>query len=335
MTNKRKKITRNSQMLHKVVMVDGFPGCGKTMLSPIISSFDRVEILQYAPHIEQMCELSLLDAISDDVAESMIRMNCDQLIYWVSMGRHANCRPSDLTSIFRDKPLKHIIRMLSKGDKLVPGIINKNKPLLHLTTHMLFPSANLLFNALQEKLIFFEVIRHPLYMIIQQEKNFEMFEGSRNMHIRYSIDNNEYTFFSKGREELFRNSNSFEKAIYSIEWYFEYLFSDYDKRINVIPFEIFVKNPEEYINTISSQLESPLTKQVYKEMKNQKVPREQLNDAPALEIYKRCGWEPPKYFSEEKELDARREYLSLNISKRALSILDSLSERYTSKFLNA
>ena len=162
-----------------------------------------------------------------------------------------------------------------------------------------------------------------------------MFEGPRNGHIRYSIDDNEYIFFSKGWEELFRNSNSFEKAIYSIEWYFEYLFSDYDKRINVIPFEIFVKNPEEYINTISSQLESPLTKQVYKEMKNQKVPREQLNDAPALEIYKRCGWEPPKYFSEEKELDARREYLSLNISKRALSILDSLSERYTSKFLNA
>ena len=109
-------------------------------------------------------------------------------------------------------------------------------------------------------------------MIIQQEKNIEMFEGSRNMHIRYSVDDNEYSFFSKGWEELFRNSNSFEKAIYSIEWYFEYLFSDYDKRINVIPFEIFVKNPEEYINTISSQLESPLTKQVYKEMKNQKVP---------------------------------------------------------------
>ena len=74
------KVSRKEQMLHKVVIVDGFPGCGKTMLSPIISSFNRVEIMQFAPTLENMCQLSLLKAVSDDVAESMIRMNCDLLL---------------------------------------------------------------------------------------------------------------------------------------------------------------------------------------------------------------------------------------------------------------
>ena len=53
-------VSRKAQMLHKVVIVDGFPGCGKTMMSPIISSFDRVEIMQYSTQIEQICELFFL-----------------------------------------------------------------------------------------------------------------------------------------------------------------------------------------------------------------------------------------------------------------------------------
>ena len=106
-------------MLHKVVMIDGFAGCGKTMLSPIISAFDRVEIMQYAPLIEQICELRSLDCIDEDVAESMVRMNTDLLIYNVMMGRNINCRPTDLSSIFKHKPSKHIRRMLGSGDETV------------------------------------------------------------------------------------------------------------------------------------------------------------------------------------------------------------------------
>ena len=85
----------------------------------------------------------------------------------------------------------------------------QGKPLLHLTTHQLLPNAKLLFNALSEKLIFLELVRHPLYMVIQQEKNFEMYESPRNTELRYSLNNNEYPFLATGWEELFRSSNSF------------------------------------------------------------------------------------------------------------------------------
>ena len=70
-------------------------------------------------------------------------------------------------------------------------------------------------------------------------------------------------------------------------------------------------------------------------MYNQKVPRKQLSDAPALDIYKRCGWEPPMYFSEEKELEARREFISQNVSTEALKALDKVCEEYVSKFLTS
>ena len=321
-------------MLHKVVMIDGFPGCGKTMLSPIISAFDRVEIMQYAPLIEQICELRYLDCIDEDVAKSMVRMNTDLLIYNVMMGRNSNCRPTDLSSIFKHKPSKHIRRMLGSGDETIPEKIIEKKPILQLTTHMLLASSELLFSALGDKLIFIEVIRHPLYMVIQQEKNFKMFEGPRNQHIRYSLNNKEYTFFTNGLEDTFDVSNSFEKALHSINWYYSKLFTlDIDSCI-FIPFEGFVKQPDSYIQKISAKLSSPITNSVRKEMKSQKVPREQLSDGPDLDIYKRCGWTPPKYFSEDEELNARRELVSKNVSSESLKMFDAVCEKYTETYLN-
>ena len=112
-------------------MVNGFPGCGKTMLSPIISTFDHVEIMQFAFLIEQMCELWGINRIDSDVAESMIKMNADLLLYNVMMGRQTNCRPSDQSSIFKHKPIEHIRRMLSTGDKSILKIIQEKKQILN------------------------------------------------------------------------------------------------------------------------------------------------------------------------------------------------------------
>jgi len=320
-------------MLQKVVVIDGFPGCGKTMLSPIVSAFDRVEMMQYAPVIEQMCELWNLKRIDDDVAESMIKMNADLLIYNIMMGRNSNCRPTDLSSIFNHRPLEHIKRMLELGDKLVPGIIEEKNPILHLTTHMLFPATKLLFSALGERLTFIEVVRHPLYMIIQQEKNFDMFEGPCNNHVRYTTGNKEYTFFTQGWEKLFNASNSFEKAIYSIEWYSKKLFSYAHNNFVTIPFERFVKEPDGYIATLTSSLDVEFTQSISDEMQRQKVPRKILADGPSLDIYKRCGWKPPTSNSEEEELAIRRELVASNVSTEALAILDRLSTVYTNSFM--
>ena len=49
------KVTRKKQLAEKIVIVDGQPGCGKTMLSPIIASMERVELLSYAFEVEFIC----------------------------------------------------------------------------------------------------------------------------------------------------------------------------------------------------------------------------------------------------------------------------------------
>ncbi len=323
-------ISRSPQMLHKAVIINGFPGCGKTMLSPIISAFDRVEIMQYAPVIEQMCELWGLDSIDEDVAKSMIKMNADMLIYNITMGRTSNCRPSDLSSIFKHKPLTHIRRMLAPGDLSVLDVVRKNKPILHLTTHALLPYAELLLNTFGDKLVFIEVVRHPLYTIIQQEGNLSRVSevgDPRDQHIRYTFHQKEYQFNWRGMEDMYNIGNSYERAIYTIDQYYSDIFSN-NRASLTIYFEKFVKSPENYLNNISSLLGSDIAKNVRKEMKRQKVPRTMLADGPSLDIYSRCGWTPSKFYSEEEELNARREIVKKNVSTDALALLDSICNKY-------
>ncbi len=55
--NKEIKVIRQKQLTEKIAIVDGQPGCGKTMLSPIITTFQRVELLSFAFEVEFICRL--------------------------------------------------------------------------------------------------------------------------------------------------------------------------------------------------------------------------------------------------------------------------------------
>ena len=71
------KTVRNKFLAPKIVFVDGLWGCGKTMLSPILSSMDRVELLSYTYDLENICTLFHLKKISKNGAETMIKFITD------------------------------------------------------------------------------------------------------------------------------------------------------------------------------------------------------------------------------------------------------------------
>ena len=43
MKSSQREIIRKKHLAENIVIIDGFPGCGKTLFSPIISSLERVE----------------------------------------------------------------------------------------------------------------------------------------------------------------------------------------------------------------------------------------------------------------------------------------------------
>ena len=99
-THPEVEAVRSGHLAEKIVFVDGLWGCGKTMLSPIVAAFDRVELMTYAYEVEQICSLFYLNRISRDATLTMIRALTDRQLYDTMMGRSTNFRFSDLSSAF-------------------------------------------------------------------------------------------------------------------------------------------------------------------------------------------------------------------------------------------
>ena len=55
---------RNELLLEQLVLVDGQPGCGKTLFTAIIAAMDCVELLNFSTELENLCALKYLNKIN-------------------------------------------------------------------------------------------------------------------------------------------------------------------------------------------------------------------------------------------------------------------------------
>lgn len=336
------ELKRDHYIAPKVVFVDGLPGCGKTMLSPIVGSLPRVQLIQYAYEIEYVCALNSLQKMEPDAAKVLVRMFTDLKLYNVMMGRETNFRLKDISGVFQNaRSLGYLLRLFQTGDDAVIPRIEKKRPILHLTTHQLLPFSKILFEALGERGVLIEVIRHPLYMIRQQAIN----------HVRYGKDPRMFTlcldyqgqsvpFFAKGWEKLFLESNSVERSIYAIQHLMPQIWQFLEKedtgrfRVLCIPFERYVLNPWPYMEKLEHLLDMKIDGTTRRMMKKQKVPRAKIADGLDLDIYKKYGWRPSlSGANEKKELEDRRNWAVGQISREALDVLDKISREYEEHYL--
>ena len=341
-------ICRDENLLDQVVFIDGQAGCGKTMLTSIVSTFNRVEIFNYAPEIENICILEFFNKISKDAAETMLKIQMDLCLYETMMSRRVNFRYNDLSSPFNNANLlKYLKRLFEKGDESVIQKLKIEKPILNYAVHNLLSFSQPLFRTLNSKFLIIEVIRHPLYMIMQNtinHRNIGKKNGSaKQFRVYLKNKNNQFPYQFYNNENIFEKLNPCEKAIYDIDFFSkrtrkfkEKFSSNQSKNILTIPFEQFVLNPNIFIKSILSALGTSITPKTTKILNKQRVPRKKISDSIPLNIYKRFGWTPPiKGFSEKEELNLRRDFvIKEGVQKKYLDILDSLSEDYEKKYFN-
>ena len=341
--NKEIKVIRQKQLTEKIVIVDGQPGCGKTLLSPIITTFQRVEILSYAFEVEFICRLFHLNKIDIDAAIAMVRMLIDHKLYQTMMGRDTNFRYRDLSSVFNDaNPWRYFKRIFQEGEMIIPDRIKNERPILNITTHDLLSRSDPILSGLGDVTLLVEVVRHPLYMVKQQQLNMErLVDNARDIQINIEYEGRQLPYFAQGWEEQFIKANTMEQAVYCIE---KTTLATNEKReiwkeenkhsILTIPFEKFVIDPWPYLKEIEEKLETKIGSRTKKMMRKHKVPRKVIADGPPFEIYKRCGWEPPMGGSEEDELTKRRDMVAKSSSSEALEVMDKLSQAYYHEHLS-
>ena len=337
------KVIRKEHLAQKIVFVDGLWGSGKTMISPILSAFERVELLSYAYELEQICSLYSLEKISLEVSELMTRQLTDLKLYNTMMSRDLNFRFSDLSSALNHyDPQKYIKRLFDKGDEIIPEKILKEKPILNFASHHLLAYSEPVFSALGERVVFLEVVRHPLYMIKQIALNMEKLIGNvRSFSIYFEYKGQSLPSYVHGWEDLFIESNYMDKAIHYVDQLTKKtekvksdLKNNYKNQILTVPFERFTINPDEFLPEIEKLLGTKSTEITREMMRKQKVPREKYSDGIELDIYKRCGWEPStKGLTEIEEFRLRREFVKQFSSTKGLKILDELCQKYEKNYL--
>jgi len=330
---------RTEMLLDELLVVDGMPGCGKSLFCNIFSSLERIEIMQYSPTIENLCTANYSNKISPDALSAMIKCELDLLIYHSMMGRNTNFRFDDVSSAFNNKLFfKYFFRLFSKGNENIPELINTKRPILHLTTHNLLAYIQPIIDSIGEKLKIVEIIRHPLYMIIQQSINHQKFAKDKSFKRQFHIMNETTPFYYEEIGIDYKKLNSTERAIYEMNYHFEKTnkFKKIHKGNNIltIPFELFVKNPNPWLNKILTFLNTSKGKKTNKILKQQKVPRKYFADGISLDVYKKCGWEPPKgNLNESQEMELRIKYvMDQNVSSESLSLIKKISENYEKKY---
>ena len=332
---------RSTHLVEDIAVIDGQPGCGKTLFNTLCNYLERFEMHQYTPTIENLFALHDLDKLSLDACQTMLEIEIDLMIYESMMSRNANFRFKDLSSVVRNKQLsKYIKRLFLRGDEYIPDRIKQESPILHLCTHNLLSYSKPFFKSYPEKLKFLEIVRHPLYQVIQMSLNYETMEktdNSRFFYINLYKDEGHIPFWADDWEE-YKSLNYVDKAIHEMfhmskrtEKFKE------DTRLDnllTISFEKFVTDPFEDIEKLKSFFNSDFKIPQSKALKLQNVPRIKVADGISNAIYERCGWEPGEDgLTETEELEKRRDFvISQGASEKSVSMLDDLTINYNEKY---
>ncbi len=319
---KKLKYFKKNKLVKNILIVDGQPGCGKTLFNRIFNSFEKIELFRYSSEIENICSFYFHKKISSDAAKFFLEAYVDENLYSQMMGRNVNFRFSDLSSVFQsDKKLIYFKRIFEKGDEVIPEFINKKNPILHFATHNLLPRSEIIFKTFPKNLKFINIIRHPIYMIHQQAINHIEFakNPARQLIQTFEYDKKEVPFFWEKKPNLyFEDLNPFEKAIIQMNKVSTMnkkmeikINESYKKNYLQIPFEIFVLYPDKYLSKLENFLNIKFDNKVFKTMKKEKVPRSKIINGRDAKIYRKYGWvKGNNKYSENDEISNKFDFIA-------------------------
>ena len=337
------KAFRKDILVNELVIIDGQPGSGKTLFSAIVAAMPRVELLQYSAVLENVCALYHLNKITKDAAIAMLRIEFDFVLYETMMSRNTNFRPKDLSSAYRDvKFFNYLKRLFEQGNEKIPEKILNEKPILHFASHNLLGFADILMCDVVKKLSIIEVVRHPLYMIIQQTFNHENWTNQKNtarqFHLYINKQGENVPYYINDWDINYSALNPVEKAIYEMDYMTkqarELKHNNSEHNILTIPFESFVIDPQPYMEKIELRLATKVTSETKRIMKKQRVPRKKISDGPNIKAYRKKGWQKPdKKTDHRQELEEKRKYaIEKGAGKKALNTLDQLCQDYEKNY---
>ena len=318
------EFVRNRDLLNRLILADGLPRSGKSMLSNILTGYNHMEKIQYYEFIEYISLGYYHQKISHDMAKTILRTQMDAALFDQMIGRNINTRPDDYSGLNNyHTPEKYLDRqdLISSPNPEFHGNphgsaiaerVKTEKPICLSFTHNVLSRSSIIFDSFDQKVSFVYLNRRPIDLIYEwHRKDFGVKLGSDPTDITYWIkkDNRSLPIFTRGWEEEYDGMLPIDRVIKMILNCFKENLEGYEKsanknQIKIINFEELVSNPTEVTDNISQFLNLSILPQMKTILKQENCPRKLI----------------------EKEYNDRQNTIRKNCSKKYLSNLDELED---------
>lgn len=294
MTSDATTFVRPMTLCGQVIILDGLTGTGKTMMSPMLSSFARVQNARFEYMFEYLCIAARSGKLAPDAATSLLNLLADVKCYDGMISREVNLRPSDLSSVFNSSSaLKYLRQLFMPDGEQVARRIEAENPSLFLVTHQLLGCMQPAMDAFGGRLRIVQMVRHPLYLLNHWDSYIAMHgTNPRDFTIWLKHEGRSVPWFAKGWEREYLEMPQFDRVVYSIVALMRPVFevharADLRGVVSFLPFERFVLTPGPFLRELEHALGTKATPSTARVLRSQKVPRESINAGPQKSIYKR------------------------------------------------
>ena len=336
----RIKLIRNDQLTKNLLVLDGLTGTGKTMMSSVLQSFDRVENGRFIYDLEYITISSFLGAHRSDSVQSLLDLIIDWKLYDNFISREANFRPSDLSTIFKHPNWFEYIRRLFQVDGAsVLQRIEKKNPIMMIITHQLMIAMEPLMQQFKNRIKVVEMVRHPYYLLDHWIASVEIFATTPRDFTVWVDDERgaPVPWFAHEWRDSYWSLSKFDRAVLSIESLSRHYKDSKPAKIRestfVVPFEHFVLRTDEYLNDLAEWIGTSTTNKTRKLCRKQNLPRLNINAGLNKSIYRRYRYnDADKHLSHEESYEQKKVFADSHMSRISGPVLERLVNDYENEF---
>lgn len=334
------KLIRGDHLTKNLLVLDGLTGTGKTMMSAILQSFDRVENGRFIYDLEYISISSYLGAHRSDSAQSLLDLIIDWKLYDNLISREVNFRPSDLSTIFKHPNWFEYIRRLCQDDGAsVMERIETTNPIMMIITHQLMMAMEPLMQQFKNRIKVVEMVRHPYYLLDHWIASVEIF-ATTPRDFTVWVDNESgvpVPWFAHEWRESYWSLSKFDRAVLSIESLSRHYKESKSTKILettfVVPFEHFVLRTDDYLNDLAEWIGTSTTNHTRKLCRKQNLPRSNINAGLNKSIYRRYRYnDADKYLSHQESYMQKKEFADNQKTSISGPVLERLVSDYEEKF---
>jgi hypothetical protein len=275
-----------------IIVVDGFWGGGKSVVTSLIGSMTGVEKKKVEHVYEYVCIAHSAGKMNGDAAMAFLKIYADLSQYNNLIGREVNLRWSDDSGL-RNNPgsLTYLKRLFHPGGDNVAEKISKENLALLIASHELIAVSDLLYESFGSRLKLIEVVRHPVHLFNNVRDYTATFERAREFTLSFEVNGVKVPWFAAKWADEFVTSSVTDRALLSIARMQSEMINAIDsinaaqKPLLVLSFENTVLQPQDSINRLEKFLDRQSTRRTKRVLKQQNLPRQQISAGKATSSY--------------------------------------------------